>query len=124
MTIIAPLLSKSLSTRTLLAIRATAGLGLVVAASTFAVAQFNPFNTSNLPMKSMTDNWGAPSMVGQLASNEGIFVDPKEFKINKGVAKGDPSAQIAKSGAREVSEGAIIFRSGTKLYIVDGKPRQ
>jgi hypothetical protein len=75
-------------------------------------------------MKSMTDNWSTPSMVGQLASNEGIFVDPKEFKINKGMAKGDPSEQIAKSGAREVSEGAIIFRSGTKLYIVDGTPPQ
>jgi hypothetical protein len=48
----------------------------------------------------------------------------KEFKINKGVAKGDPQAQIAKSGAREVSDGAIIFRSGDKLYIVDSKPPQ
>ena len=46
----------------------------------------------------------------------------KEFKINKGVAKGDPSEQIKKSGAREVSDGAIIFRSGAKLYIVDGRP--
>jgi hypothetical protein len=123
MTTIATLLSKSRSTRTL-AIGAAAGLSLVAAASTFAVAQFNPFNTSNLPMKSMTDNWSAPSMVGQLASNEGIFIDPKEFKINKGVAKGDPSAQIRKSGAREVSEGAIIFRSGSKLYIVDGRPSE
>jgi hypothetical protein len=70
----------------------------------------------------MTDNWHAPSTVDQLASNEGIFVDVKEFKINKGAAKGDPSAHIAKSGAREVSEGAIIFRSGNKLYIVDGTP--
>jgi hypothetical protein len=48
----------------------------------------------------------------------------KEFKINKGAAKGDPSSQIAKSGAREVSDGAIIFRSGDKLYIVDGRPPQ
>ena len=59
-----------------------------------------------------------------LASNEGIYVDMKEFKINKGVAKGDPQAQIAKSGAREVSDGAIIFRSGDKLYIVDSRPPQ
>jgi hypothetical protein len=25
-------------------------------------------------------------------------------------------------GAREVTEGAIIFRAGDKLYIVDGRP--
>jgi hypothetical protein len=48
----------------------------------------------------------------------------KEFKINKGAAKGDPADQIRKSGAREVADGAIIFRSGNKLYITDGKPAQ
>jgi len=46
----------------------------------------------------------------------------KDFNITKGVAKGDPAAQIAKLGARKVSDGAIIFRSGDALYIVDGKP--
>jgi hypothetical protein len=69
----------------------------------------------------MTDNWSAPTTVAQLASNEGIYVDMKEFKINKGVAKGDPTDQIKKSGAREMSDGAIIC-SGAKLYIVDGRP--
>jgi hypothetical protein len=86
------------------------------------MAQFNPWNNNNVNMKSMTDNWSPPNSVGQLASNEGIFVDVNEFKIAKGAAKGDPSEQIAKSGAREVTDGAIIFRSGNKLYIVDGKP--
>jgi hypothetical protein len=33
-------------------------------------------------MRSMIDSWSAPSMVGQFASNEGTFVDPKEFTIN------------------------------------------
>ena len=88
------------------------------------MAQFNPWNNNNVNMRSLTDNWSAPNAVGQLASNEGIYVDMKEFKINKGAAKGDPSSQIAKSGAREVSDGAIIFRSGDKLYIVDGRPPQ
>jgi hypothetical protein len=101
---------------------AAAVLGVVAGASTFAVAQFNPWNNNNVNMRSMTDNWSQPSHVAQLASNEGIFVDVKEFKINKGMAKGDPQAQIAKSGAREAPDGAIIFRSGDKLYIVDGKP--
>jgi hypothetical protein len=112
----------SLSQRSLLTIGISTALGVLAGASTLAVAQFNPWNNNNVNMKSMTDNWSAPSSVGQLASNEGIFVDVKEFKINKGMAKGDPSEQIKKSGAREVTEGAIIFRSGGKLYIVDGTP--
>jgi hypothetical protein len=70
---------------TMLAIGAAVGISMVAGASTFAVGQFNPFNTSNLPMKSMIDNWAAPTTVGQLASNEGIFVDVNEFKINKGI---------------------------------------
>jgi hypothetical protein len=107
---------------TLLAIGAAAALGMVAGASTLALAQLNPWNNNNVYMKSMTDNWSSASPVGQLASNEGIYVDVKEFKINKGAAKGDSAAQIAKSGAKEVTEGAIIFRSGGKLYIVDGTP--
>ena len=92
-------------------------LGIVAGASTLAVAQ-GRYGM----MRSMTDSWGPTNVVGQLASNEGIHVDAKEFRINKGAAKGDPSDQIVKSGAKEVSEGAIIFRSGGTLYIVDGKP--
>jgi hypothetical protein len=111
-----------MSKRTLFTIGASTALGIVVGASTLAVAQFNPWNNNNVNMRSLTDNWSPPSTLAQLASNEGIFVDMKEFKINKGMAKGDPQAQLVKSGAREVSEGAIIFRSGDKLYIVDGRP--
>ena len=114
-----------MSERTLLTIGLAAALGMALGASTLAVAQFNPWNNiSESHMRSMTDNWSAPNAVGQLASNEGIYVDVKGFKINKGTAKGDPAEQIKKSGAREVSDGAIIFRSGEKLYIVDGKPPQ
>jgi hypothetical protein len=29
---------------------------------------------------------------------------------------------VEKLGAREVTDGAIIFRAGEKLYIVDGRP--
>jgi hypothetical protein len=59
------------------------------------------------------------SAVAQLRTNEGIFVDPTSFAIMKGVGKGDPTAKIAKLGAREVSNGAIIFRVGDKLYLAD-----
>ena len=95
---------------------------LVASAATLAVAQFDPWNNNNVNMRSMTDNWGAPSPLGNLASNEGIYVDVAQFRIAKGAAKGDPAAHIQKAGAREVSDGAIIFRSGNKLYIVDGTP--
>ena len=112
-----------MSVRTLARIEMIAALGIAVGVSTVAFAQFNPFDQTMGMMRSMTDNWSAPTLVDKLASNEGILVDMKEFKIHKGaLAKGDPAAHLTKAGAKEVTEGAIIFRSGDKLYIVDGKP--
>src|SRR5262245_26021061 len=96
------------------------GAGAALGISTLAFAQWQ-----NSPlMRGFTDNWssGSQNVVGQLASNEGIYVDMKDFNIMKGVAKGDASAQITKLGAKKVSDGAIIFRSGDSLYIVDSKP--
>src|SRR5262245_60826560 len=61
-------------------------------------------------------------IIGKLSDNEGIFVDGKTFDIARGKAKGDPAAQIAKLGAKEVGPGAIIFRYGDKLYMVEGTP--
>jgi hypothetical protein len=97
-------------------------IGIVAGASTLALAQ-SPWQDSPL-MRSFSDNWSSasPDVLGQLASNEGIYVDVKGFKIAKGAPKGDPHAQMAKLGAREVANGAIIYRSGDKLYLVDGKP--
>jgi hypothetical protein len=68
----------------------------------------------------------APSqdVIGELGNNEGIFVDGKTFKIARGKAKGDPAAQIAKLGAKEVGPGAIVFRYNDKLYMVEGTPVQ
>jgi len=109
----------SASRPTLLFVGVGAALGIVIG-STLAIAQWQ-----NSPlMRGFTDNWSSSSqnVMGQLGSNEGIYVDMKDFKIMKGTAKGDPSAQIAKLGARKVSDGAIIFRSGDSLYIVDSKP--
>ena len=67
----------------------------------------------------------APSqeVITKLENNHGIFVDKTSFDVVKGSsAKSDPLAALEKMGAREVSAGAIIFRSGDKLYIVDGTP--
>ena len=64
----------------------------------------------------------ASTAIGDLGNNEGIFVNKKTFKINKGASTADPQAQIVELGARPVTDGAIIFRSGDKLYIVDAVP--
>ena len=64
----------------------------------------------------------AAAPIEDLATNEGIFVDKGTFKVMRGTAKADPTAQIMKLGARPVDQGAIIFRSGDQLYIVDAVP--
>jgi hypothetical protein len=81
---------------------AVASIGLAVGVSRFATAATQP--------------------IDDLASNEGIYVDKGSFKVMRGMAKTDPTAQIMKLGARPVEEGAIIFRSGDQLYIVDAVP--
>jgi hypothetical protein len=102
-------------------------IGLVTAlgiagTATFAIA-FDPWQDSPL-MKSASNYW-APNtqqpMLGQLGNNEAIVVDLKSFNIAKAGAKGDTTPHIDKLKAREVAEGAVIFRNGDKLYIVDGK---
>ena len=90
----------ALSKRSLLALAGTS-LGLAIVRSRRAVAA---------------------TAIDDLANNEGIFVNKNTFKVVRGMAKGDPSAQIAKLGARPANEGAIIFRSGETLYIVDAVP--
>ena len=111
------------SNRTWRAIGVAAALGVIAGAASLATAQqFDPWQDSPL-MKSMSNYW-APNdqpTLGQLANNEAIVVDLKGFNIAKAGAKGDTSSHIDKLHAQEVSAGAIIFRSGDKLYIVDGK---
>jgi hypothetical protein len=64
----------------------------------------------------------ASTPIDELGNNEGIFVNKTTFKILKGASKTDPEAQIAKLGARPVTEGVIIFRAGDKLYLTDAVP--
>jgi hypothetical protein len=101
----------------------TTALG-IVGAATLAIAQgFDPWQDSPL-MKSASNYWAPNNQqptLGQLGNNEAIVVDLKSFNIAKAGAKGDTSPHIDKLKAREVAEGAVIFRNGGKLYIVDGK---
>ena len=58
-----------------------------------------------------------------LDNSQGIFVNKHNFQVVKGgSAKDDPLKALAKMNPREVSAGAIVFRQGDKLYIVDGTP--
>jgi hypothetical protein len=113
----------SLSKRTLPAIGAATAICIAAGAATLAIAQYSPWQDSPL-MRGTSDDWSSSSqdVLGQLGANEGIYVDTKGFKISKGAAKGDASKHVVKLGAREVTDGAIIFRAGDKLYIVDSKP--
>jgi len=110
--------------RTWHAIGVAAALSVIAGAAHLATAQqFDPFQNSPL-MKSMRNYWAPNNQqptLGQLGNNEAIVVDLKGFNIAKAGAKGDTSSHIDKLHATEVAEGAIIFRSGDKLYIVDGK---
>jgi hypothetical protein len=60
----------------------------------------------------------AQNPLGNLSNNDSVFIDGKTFQILGGKSKGDVAAQIKGLGARELGGGAIIFRSGDKLYIV------
>ena len=60
---------------------------------------------------------------GVIGDNDSILIDGKTFKLTVGKAKSDSSAQIRVMGARELGPGALVFRSGEKLYIVDSPLR-
>ena len=54
---------------------------------------------------------------GSLGDNDSIFIDGKNFQIVPGKAHDDIANRLTTMGARELGPGAIIFRSGDKLYI-------
>src|SRR5262245_31717036 len=74
----------------------------VVSAVTFATAQ-------------------AQQTVLAIPDNDSVYIDAKSFEIVPGKGKGDAGAQIKDLGARELGPGAIIIRSGNKLYIAEGQ---
>jgi hypothetical protein len=60
--------------------------------------------------------------IGSLSNNEGIVVDLKTFKIKKGSASGDPASRLIMLNAKQVAAGAVVFRTGDSLYIIDTQP--
>jgi hypothetical protein len=99
---------------------AAAAMGFAIGASGLAIAQMSgPGSQLGMPMYMK----GADA-VAELGNNEGVYVDRSTFKLHMGKPKGDPASEITRMGAKEVSQGAIIFRSEGKLYIVDAKPSE
>src|SRR6266436_4413600 len=56
-----------------------------------------------------------------IPDNDSVYVDAKSFQVVPGKGKGDAGAQIKDLAARELGPGAIIIRSGNKLYIAEGQ---
>ena len=95
-------------------LRAILIAGLAAALATPAAAQMAGSGQQQDPQQK--------AAIGNLDNHEGIFVDAKSFQITKGAAKGDASAAVARLNAKEISPGAILFRVGEKLYLVEGRP--
>src|SRR5579871_2015290 len=55
--------------------------------------------------------------IGSIADKDSIFIDGKTFEIRPGTGRADIGDLVKSLGAREIGPGAIIFRSGDKLYI-------
>lgn len=54
-----------------------------------------------------------------LGNGESLFIDGRTFSVTPGTSKNDLANQIERLGARPLGAGAIIFRSGDGLYILD-----
>jgi hypothetical protein len=56
-----------------------------------------------------------------IPDNDSVYIDAKSFQVIPGKGKGSAGVQIKDLGARELGPGAIIIRSGDKLYIAEGQ---
>src|SRR5215813_10116463 len=63
----------------------------------------------------------AQQTVLTILDNDSVYIDAKSFQVVPGKGKGDAGAQIKDLAARELGPGAIIIRSGNKLYIAEGQ---
>ena len=52
-----------------------------------------------------------------IANNDSVLIDAKSFRMVPGNAEGDAAALIKKLDAKDLGPGAIVFRSGGKLYM-------
>ena len=107
--------------RSTLPILGAAVAGFTLGASGFALAEFGmsgPGSQLGMPQYMRAES----KAVAELGDHEGVYVNKSDFKLHMGKPKATPSAETLKKGAEEVKNGAIIYRSGGKLYLVDGTP--
>jgi len=107
--------------RSSLTILGAAAIGFTVGASSLAIANFGmsgPGSQLGMPQYMRAES----KAVAELGDHEGVYVDKGTFKLHLGKPKATPSADALGKGAHEVANGAIIYRSGGKLYLVDGTP--
>jgi hypothetical protein len=55
-----------------------------------------------------------------LADNEALLIDGKTLTVTPGRAKGAVASQLGNVGVHPLGPGAIVFRSGDRLYVIDG----
>ena len=60
---------------------------------------------------------------GVIADDDSIFIDGTTFTVTPGKATAGSSGMIKALGARKLGPGALVFRSGRDLYIVDAPVR-
>ena len=111
------------SSQSRLLIIGAAVLGLSIAASGLAVGQqwgmSGPGSQLGMPQYMK----GAATPVAELGNNQGVYVEKGNFRIHLG--KGEATAEdLAKTGAKKIAHGAMIYRSGDDLYIVDWQKGQ
>lgn len=66
----------------------------------------------------------SPAQSGELtiARNSSVFVDGKTFNLVPGTSSTEVAGLIDQLGARKLGPGALIFRSGDALYMVEAPP--
>src|SRR6516162_7991271 len=57
-----------------------------------------------------------------IGDNDSVLIDGNSFTVVPGKGKGGASTLITKLGAQALGPGAVVFRSGDKLYIAGTGP--
>ena len=57
-----------------------------------------------------------------LTNNEAIFIDGQALTVTPGRSQDDVLRHLGNLNVHPLGAGAIVFRSGNKLYVVDGAP--
>ena len=57
-----------------------------------------------------------------IGDNDSVLIDGNSFMVVPGKGKGGASTLITKLGAQALGPGAVVFRSGDKLYIAGAGP--